>query len=234
MIKIKYFLLLFTVFIALKTTRCNQNTLTGADGSSRKQPISEELKLIRDEKLQIQQTQEQLRLRPASNSSSVISNFIGKQLRTLIGSNCLKVEKGTYPPFYECIGCVIEEAQACLDDMRLNKSGNVPNDCTIRSMNQIYDSRCCPVIGQTFQGLNLQYRGAAYPMALSCIEKVGCKNSAIYQMLYSECTAVCNYNDARTGGTICLAGFNGTLKSQSISLSLSILVLIVSLLLIIF
>lgn len=67
--------------------------------------------------------------------------------RQLVGSNCILIERGTVPPYYDCVGCVIEEAQGCLDDMRYNLSGNVDKDCQLNSAMEFYDSdNCCPNI----------------------------------------------------------------------------------------
>jgi hypothetical protein len=51
-------------------------------------------------------------------------------LRRLAGSNCVIIERGKAPRYYKCIGCVIEEAMSCVDDMRMNKvsSYHIGND----------------------------------------------------------------------------------------------------------
>lgn len=161
-------------------------------------------------------------LRPVSKSNdSTVSrpvDTIGRGLRKLIGSNCLLIERGDYPPFYECIGCVIEEAQACVDDMRYNKSFNVPSNCAMYATSQEYNSaHCCPVIKATVKGgVDLLYVGAAYPMALSCIERVGCKSSTIYAQLLNECLTVCPFTDVRNQKSVCYAAFNGAIKVQPV------------------
>lgn len=140
-------------------------------------------------------------------------------LRRLIGSNCLEVERGSYPPFYQCIGCVIEEAQACVEDMRYNRSFNVPTSCALHATSQKLDSEnCCPVVERNAQGaIDLKYIGAAYPMALRCIESVGCRSSTIYAQLMKECRAVCPFTDERTQQTVCLAAFNEASTIMNIS-----------------
>ncbi|KAJ1412311.1 hypothetical protein B484DRAFT_422886 [Ochromonadaceae sp. CCMP2298] len=45
-------------------------------------------------------------------------------LRRLIGSNCIRIDRGYIPPYYDCKGCITEEAQGCVDDMRANYSYN--------------------------------------------------------------------------------------------------------------
>lgn len=50
-------------------------------------------------------------------------------LRKLMGTNCYKVERGIDAEYYICLGCVIQEAQACLEDFRLNKSANLFYGC---------------------------------------------------------------------------------------------------------
>lgn len=175
-------------------------------------------------------------LRPAlENNESITSlpgDVIGRGLRKLIGSNCLLVERGDYPPFYECIGCVIEEAQACVDDMRYNKSLNVPAKCAMYATSQQYDStHCCPVIQATATGkVDLLYVGAAYPMALSCIERVGCKSSTIYSQLLKECLTICPYTDVRNQQSVCYATFNAAAEVQSMKLLFWLVVLVMSIL----
>jgi hypothetical protein len=53
-------------------------------------------------------------------SESNTNGLIGFQ-RKLAGSNCVIIERGKAPRYYKCIGCVIEEATACVDDLRSNK-----------------------------------------------------------------------------------------------------------------
>jgi hypothetical protein len=57
-------------------------------------------------------------------------------LRKLISSNCYIIERGTMPPYQKCEGCKIEDAIACITDMRTNASGNVAGNC---EMNMIYN-----------------------------------------------------------------------------------------------
>lgn len=126
------------------------------------------------------------------------------------------IERGTYPPFYECIGCVIERAVACVDDMRFNKSGNVHHNCKMQSTFEKYNADCCPVIGPTpFYSQDLQYIGAAYPMAISCVESVGCGGSTIYKQLVKECRASCTDPDPRSGNSRCFSAFNSAFTVPS-------------------
>jgi len=57
-------------------------------------------------------------------------------LRKLLSSNCYIIERGNMPPYQKCEGCKIEDAIACITDMRSNASGNVAADC---EMNMIYN-----------------------------------------------------------------------------------------------
>jgi hypothetical protein len=130
------------------------------------------------------------------------------------------MERGVVTKYYECIGCPIELAQACIDDMRLNKSSNVATNCHIdHQYSMKYESRaCCP----TFQNeiakqrksysrsgkLNLNYVGSQYPEAIRCLETVGCTQSVVYSQLVQECQAVCPFEDPRTAGSVCFSQFN--------------------------
>jgi hypothetical protein len=138
---------------------------------------------------------------------SLIANSVGRGMRKLVGSNCLRIERGTYPPNYDCIGCVIEQAQACIDDMRYNKSGNVRPQCLMDGTSQTYNpAQCCPVVAVTQKtGLDLIYLGSAYPMALQCVANVGCGDSTIYKQLLKECRSICPDKDPRSGESICVA-----------------------------
>jgi len=132
-----------------------------------------------------------------------VSN-VTNHLRKLIGSNCILVERGTYPPFYDCIGCVIERAEACVEDLRYNKSGNVNANCKMYALGGKNDnSACCPIITQ-----DLQFMGAAYPTAINCITNVGCSGSTIYKQLVKECNDLCTTPDPRSGSSACFAQFN--------------------------
>jgi hypothetical protein len=54
------------------------------------------------------------------SSNTINANQRYLQIR---GVNCVLIERGTVPPYYDCVGCVIDRAMNCLDDLRLNKSG---------------------------------------------------------------------------------------------------------------
>jgi hypothetical protein len=134
----------------------------------------------------------------------------GVHLRKLMGSNCVLIERGIIPPYYDCIGCVVEEAAACLNDMRYNFSFNVAQDCRMFSVKQFYDRKtCCPRFGINDVGaMDLAYIGAAYPEALRCMERVGCGGSIMYSQLKEECTTTCLEPDPRNGGNVCFSNFN--------------------------
>jgi hypothetical protein len=106
---------------------------------------------------------------------------------------------------------MVEEARACVDDMRANKSGNVGYNCDIGKITESYQTeQCCPkFVGEGLEK-NLLYSGSAYPETLRCIEQVGCGESVIYTLLLEECYATCPVADFqdRFGDTACLADFN--------------------------
>ena len=130
-------------------------------------------------------------------------------LRRLIGSNCILIQRGDVPPYYDCMGCVIEKAAACLDDMRHNRSYNVASNCAMNSVHEQYPHECCPDIAINDQGgVNLRYVGSAYPETLRCIAAMGCGSSIIYTQLETECLKACPFKDIRSGGSVCYANFN--------------------------
>ena len=161
----------------------------------------------------------------------LIGSFIGfateSHLRKLIGSNCVLIERGTIPPYYDCVGCVIEKAAACIDDMRHNRSYNVAAECRLFSVKEFKDISCCPKFGINGGGsIDLSYVGSAYPEALRCIKRVGCDASILYAQLKEECSATCRMPDPRNGGDTCLANFNGAVFTQA-SLFISIMSIMV-------
>ena len=110
--------------------------------------------------------------------------------------------------YYECIGCPIEAAQACVDDMRHNKSGNIALGCHIGALTMSYESTaCCPMFLNDWKKtrknmartgrLNMIYPGSQYPETLKCLETVGCTASVLYSQLLQECQAVCPFIDPR-------------------------------------
>ena len=143
--------------------------------------------------------------------------------RSLVGSNCVLIERGTVTRYYTCIGCDVELAVQCVSDMRTNASFNVAPNCAIDRTNAVYDPTCCPFLKQERSGVkNLAYLGAAYPMTLDCIAKVGCSASAIFAQLVEECLNVCPM-DVKNGinvdqsGTksICYAKFNAAMRARA-------------------
>jgi len=140
-----------------------------------------------------------------------------------IGSNCVFIERGIIPPYYKCLGCKMEEATRCLNDFRFNKSGNVPRDCEMSFLRMKTETQCCPRLFTNDLGFaDLSYITAGYPMALQCMEAVGCGNELIYSQLLDECKALCPDTDTRphyTGQSLCVAIFNNAPKSFIPSLS---------------
>lgn len=143
-------------------------------------------------------------------------------IRRLIGSNCIVIEQGAIPKYYDCTGCRIEEASACVEDMRLNKSKNVYPTCDMSSMMQSPDTSCCPRVDS--QG-HLIYMGSAYPYAIHCMEYVNCQKFVIYAQLKQECESICppaEYKDAK-GIPLCEATFNSANKVLNLSPWITIL-----------
>ena len=58
-------------------------------------------------------------------------------MRKLVGSNCVLIERGNVPPYYDCLGCIIDEAQGCVDDLRHNTYGNVHPDCNSSTITEV-------------------------------------------------------------------------------------------------
>ncbi len=144
------------------------------------------------------------------NISALAPNINGTE-RNLIGSNCILIERGDVPPYYDCLGCIIEQATGCINDMRNNKSSNVASACKMHSASEKYDrADCCPQYGSYNGGKdNLLYTGSAYPEALRCIMKAGCSTSTIYKQLEDECLAVCPGVDPRNKKiSQCYSDFN--------------------------
>ena len=133
-------------------------------------------------------------------------------LRRLIGSNCVKVGTARVPEYYQCFGCIMEEAVACVDDMRQNISGNVNANCDMTIITESFVDACCPrFVPKGPNGrIDLDYLGSAYPNTLRCIKSVGCDQSVIYSQLVEECAAVCppaSHLD-QFGKHSCFADFN--------------------------
>lgn len=167
----------------------------------------------------------------------------GEYLRRLVGSNCIEVETGVVPRYFSCLGCVIEQATGCVNDMRYNKSKNVDPHCPLFAHTEQYKGVCCPQIREQFRlnkrgspvskGVNLFYVGSAYPNTLRCIQKAGCGGSVIYKQLQDECLAVCNGTDPRSGGSVCYSDFNAAPSTAlpPTALSLSAVIGVISMLL---
>jgi hypothetical protein len=143
--------------------------------------------------------------------------FVGDLMRRLTGYNCVRIEDGKVPPYYTCLGCVIEEAIGCVDDMRQNMSGNVGTGCDMGVISESYNGNCCPKFGinPLTNRLDLLYVGSAYPDTLRCINSVGCASSVIYSQLLAECTAVCPKDVDQTGKPACMANFNAAPRKYS-------------------
>lgn len=149
-------------------------------------------------------------------------------LRKLIGSNCVLIERGNIPPYYDCVGCIVEKAAACIDDMRTNKSYNVAPSCKLNAVKNYYDHACCPKYFSNQYGvINLQYSGSAYPEALRCMKREGCETSVMYKQLLDECLRSCPFNDERPWArdiSTCYADFNSA-KSLHVPVLMTLLII---------
>jgi hypothetical protein len=90
------------------------------------------------------------------------------------------VGNGIVPPYFRCSGCVIEQAMACVDDVRKNSSGNVFKSCNIAAYTEKPDTSCCPV----YKSKRVDYKTSAYPKTLACIASVGCRLSQVMRFMY--------------------------------------------------
>eukprot|EP01038_Epipyxis_sp_PR26KG_P012942 gene12942-17350_t len=164
-------------------------------------------------------------------SSGWIPNFV----RRLVGTNCIYISTGKVSPYYDCVGCVIERAIACIDDMRQNKSGNVYPTCALKKSSEHANPKdCCPKIGFNMKGhKDLLYSGSAYPETLRCVERVGCSSSNIYLELEQECLRMCppsQYKDQSGSGAACYAAFNSanSLYTKSLFSTLFLICMIIT------
>jgi hypothetical protein len=157
--------------------------------------------------------------------------------RTLIGSNCVNIERGRQKIYVSCYECKIEDAITCVTTMRSNHSSNVGLGCNMHSLMDSYQSEgCCPKFGSGTSNsrIDLLHVGSAYPEALRCVRRVGCSKTTLYTQLLAECESVCPahaYYDVRDNGPICFANFNA---SASITNSLILSQIIILLLLVLF
>ena len=183
-----------------------------------------------------------LLLKPKSTIGSMLAYHSGEMLRRLVGSNCVLIERGTVTKYFMCVGCEVEEAMGCVDDMRNNKSGNVRPSCKFdhvmegnmaKAMEQEQQAACCPTVTNGFLSA---FAGSAYPEAFRCISNVGCTESTIMSQLVEECHGLCDYipatdDDASVAsysdGTICMAEYAGAPRAVSLSLG-SIIAIVVT------
>jgi hypothetical protein len=89
------------------------------------------------------------------------------------------IEKGKIPPYQKCFGCEIQQAIYCLNDLRLNATGNIPSGCRMNALNSDYDTTCCPVYIQKKKKIVLRFETSGYPTALSCLRDVGCEETQV-------------------------------------------------------
>lgn len=147
---------------------------------------------------------------------SYVDNHQNQRFRRLVGSNCELIERGTMPPYWDCMGCIVEEAQGCIDDLRFNASGLVPPKCKMSSLLQtatMQARECCPHFnytrgrraGDKFDPLNISTFpeenerwmldmttwSSAYPEVIRCLGRVGCQDHLLAREIVAECENVC-------------------------------------------
>mmetsp|Transcript_9908 Transcript_9908/g.15117 ORF Transcript_9908/g.15117 Transcript_9908/m.15117 type:complete len:187 (-) Transcript_9908:347-907(-) len=110
--------------------------------------------------------------------------------RLLPGSNCYYVSEGVIPPYEHCIGCQIPVAVKCVEDMRMNISGNVPAACNMNTLSVGGKDDCCPIFGGDDPSTIL-FTTSAYPDALLCLRENECEASAVSIDLQMECETFC-------------------------------------------
>ena len=118
--------------------------------------------------------------------------------RNLISSNCIMIERGLMPPYQKCFGgCIVEDAVACIQDMRTNASGNVDPSCQLNVINEVPDKDCCPrrIGPNPLNNIMIGRLHSAYPEALECLNRVGCGGSQEYQNIEAECLKACPADD---------------------------------------
>ena len=113
-----------------------------------------------------------------TNGDNDDGGVMGFLRRNLVGSNCVLISRGVATPYYTCIGCDIELAIQCVNDMRTNASFNVPPGCQFSHNQEFYSqggghdddatsktrtyhiNPCCPSLITMNTGVkNLQYIG---------------------------------------------------------------------------
>mmetsp|Transcript_415 Transcript_415/g.428 ORF Transcript_415/g.428 Transcript_415/m.428 type:complete len:191 (-) Transcript_415:43-615(-) len=127
-------------------------------------------------------------------SLSVIYGGSRSQLlnwRRLRGSNCVTISIGLVAPYEECVGCRIDLAMSCIDDMRKNVSGNVPGRCHMNGVTDKVSHTCCPKYLEINSKFSVRTDTSAYPDGLACMRAVGCRDSVLYTELFSECVNLC-------------------------------------------
>ena len=93
---------------------------------------------------------------PSSSSLSSSSNsiFVDAQVPfeintegyikdMLVATNCILSGGGSIKPFADCVGCMQEDAQQCVNEMRFNTSGTVPDGCDFYSLTADGRPGCC-------------------------------------------------------------------------------------------
>ena len=107
----------------------------------------------------------------------------------LVATNCILSGGGSIKPYASCIGCMQEDAQQCVTEMRFNASGTVPRDCDFYSLTDGGKPDCCADFFYQTRPESIFMDTSAYPSAFTCLEDIGCQDSEIYKELKQECLA---------------------------------------------
>ena len=134
----------------------------------------------------------------AAESRRSLLDHVGLALRRLVGSNCVQIEYAKVSRYYTCVGCIVEEAMGCMDDLRQNRSANVSPACKMNKLREgnqkeqmeiDQQGACCP----KFDGAGkLVYMQSAFNTALNCIRTAGCAGSEVFKNLLNECSHMCD------------------------------------------
>jgi len=107
----------------------------------------------------------------------------------LLATNCILSGGGSIKPYASCIGCMQEDAQQCVTEMRFNTSGTVPDGCDFYSLTDNGKPECCADFFYQSRPETIFLETSAYPTAFTCLEDIGCQDSEIYKELKQECLA---------------------------------------------
>lgn len=156
--------------------------MLSADVANIEPAILNEKKMTNNTTLEQQLTISAQTINKMTSSDTDGGGLMGFLRRNLVGSNCVLISRGVTTPYYKCIGCDIELAIGCINDMRTNASFNVAPGCLFSYNQEQYSqggghddftasdattptrkyhlNPCCPSLITMSTGVkNLQYIG---------------------------------------------------------------------------